>query len=246
MAKSKAAGARKRRRKSRNRTQSWSLRRWLVLGALALLAVPLGLILLYRFANPPASTLMIGRYLKGEPVRQTWVPIERISPHLVTAVVSNEDNRICLHSGVDWSAVEDAIEKAEKRGGHPRGASTIPMQTAKNLFLWPQRSYLRKAAEIPLAYVITATWPKRRVVEVYLNIAEWAPGVYGAEAAARHHFKKSARRITKREAALLAASLPNPYVRHAGRAGPKTRKLARKIERRMASASPYLTCIRSD
>lgn len=243
MAKSKAAGA-KRRRKTR--TRSWGLKRWLLIGLLALLALPLALIMLYRFANPPASALMMGRYLKGESVRQTWVPLEKISPHLVVAVVANEDNRLCVHSGVDWGAVEDAIEQAEKRGGHPRGASTIPMQTAKNLFLWPHRSYLRKAAEIPLAYAITAAWPKRRVVEVYLNIAEWAPGVYGAEAAARHHFKKSARRITKREAALLAASLPNPYVRHAGRAGPKTRRLARRIERRMASASPWLTCIRSD
>jgi len=240
MAKSKSA-RRSRRRGSRKR--NWGFKRWLILMALALVALPFGLILLYRFANPPASALMVVRYLSGGSVRQTWVPLERISPHLIAAVVSNEDNRICVHSGVDWGAIEDAIEQAERRGGQPRGASTIPMQTAKNLFLWPHRSYLRKAAEIPLAYAITAAWPKRRVVEVYLNIAEWAPGVYGAEAAARHHFKKSAKRITRREAALLAAALPNPYVRHAGRAGPKTRSLARRIEKRMASASPWLKCI---
>jgi monofunctional biosynthetic peptidoglycan transglycosylase len=243
MAKSKTARTPRRRK---GRARSWGPKRWLVLVALAVLALPFGLILLYRFANPPASTLMVGRYLSGGSVRHTWVPLERISPHLIAAVVSNEDNRICVHSGVDWGAVEEAIEQAEERGGHPRGASTIPMQTAKNLFLWPQRSYLRKAAEIPLAYAITAAWPKRRVVEVYLNIAEWAPGVYGAEAAARHHFKKSARGITRREAALLAAALPNPYVRHAGRAGPKTRRLARLIERRMGSSGPWLACIRSD
>ena len=214
------------------------------LAALAILA-PLALIVFYRFVDPPASTLMAGRWLIGKNVRQTWVPIERISPHLVRAVVSNEDARFCIHWGVDWNAVEDAIEEAEEKGGHPRGASTIPMQVAKNLFLWPQRFYLRKTIEFPLAYALNFAWPRRRTLEIYLNIAEWAPGVYGAEAAARHHFKKAARKISRREAALLAASLPNPYVRHAGRAGPKTRRLANHIERRVAKSPPNLRCIGS-
>ena len=123
-----------------------------------------------------------------------------------------------------------AIRRAEKRGEGPRGASTIPMQTAKNLFLWQDRSYLRKAIEIPLAYTMTVLWPKRRTVEIYLNIAEWAPNVFGAQAAARHHFARSASKITARQAAQLAAALPNPHVRNAGRPGPKTLKLARYIE----------------
>ncbi len=220
-------------------------RLWRVVVCLAATAVllPLVLIVLYRFVDPPFSTLMAGRWLTGKGVEQSWVPLEEISPHLVTAVVSNEDARICAHWGVDWSAVEEAIDEAEESGGHPRGASTIPMQVVKNLFLWPQRSYLRKGIEIPLAYAVTALWPRRRVVEVYLNIAEWAPGVFGAEAACRHHFGKSAARISRREAALMAAALPNPHLRHAGRAGPKTRRLAAHIERRMAKSAPYFGCI---
>jgi len=211
--------------------------------AALILVVPLALIVIYRFVDPPLSTLMLGRMATGGSVSQTWVPLGKISPHLVTAVVANEDSRFCMHWGVDWNAVEEAIDEAEEKGTHPRGASTIPMQVAKNLFLWPQRSYVRKAIEIPMAYTLNAVWPKRRMVEVYLNIAEWAPGVYGAEAAARHHFGKSSAAISKREAALLAAALPNPYVRHAGRAGPKTRRLARHIERRVAKSAPYFTCI---
>ena len=224
------------------RTEGRLKRVALVAVALAL-AVPLALIVLYRFVDPPLSTLMLGRLLTGGSVSRTWVPLSKMSPHLVAAVVANEDARFCAHWGVDWGAVEEALEVAEETGGQPRGASTIPMQVAKNLFLWPQRSYLRKAIEIPMAYALSALWPKRRVVEIYLNIAEWAPGVYGAEAAARHHFGKGAARISRREAALLAAALPNPYVRHAGRAGPRTRRLARHIERRMAKSAPYFSCI---
>jgi monofunctional biosynthetic peptidoglycan transglycosylase len=219
------------------------LRRVVFAAAALAIAVPLGLIVLYRFIDPPLSTLMAGRLLTGGSVSQTWVRLEKMSPQLVATVVANEDARICRHWGVDWNAVEEAIDEAEETGKQPRGASTIPMQVAKNLFLWPQRSYVRKAIEIPMAYSLNALWPKRRTVEIYLNIAEWAPGVYGAEAAARHHFGKSSAAITRREAALLAAALPNPYVRHAGRAGPKTRRLARHIERRTAKSPPYFPCI---
>ena len=129
-------------------------------------------------------------------------------------------------------------------GGAPRGASTIPMQTAKNLFLWPGRSYIRKALEIPLAYAVRFGWGRRRLLEIYLNFAEWAPGVFGAEAAARHHFKRTAARLTPRQAALLAATLPNPYLRRAGRPGPRTRRLATVIEdRKMKDSSRFLRCI---
>ena len=223
---------------------SWNARRIVGFTAASLIAFLLSLILLYRYVNPPISTLMARRILDGYEVSQTWVPLNKISRNLVTAVVLNEDQRFCTHWGVDWSAVEDALEKASEKGGHPRGASTIPMQLAKNLFLWPQRSYLRKAIEMPLAYTITALWPRDRVIEIYLNVAEWAPGVFGAEAAALHHFNKNAERISRREAALMAAALPNPFVRRAGRAGPKTRALARHIEKRLVEASPIVACIR--
>lgn len=215
--------------------------------AAVLVLVPLALILLLRFVDPPASALMVQRKLAGATIRHTWVPVEGISRALVKTVVTSEDSRFCAHWGVDWSAVEEAIEEAEERGDDaPRGASTIPMQTAKNLFLWQGRSYLRKAIEVPLAYAMSALWPKRRMIEVYLNIAEWGPGVFGAEAAARYHFRRSAAKITARQAAQLAAALPNPHVRNAGRPGPKTRRLARHIGRRVRREKVPVGCIYPD
>ncbi|MGD9868411.1 MAG: monofunctional biosynthetic peptidoglycan transglycosylase [Hyphomicrobiales bacterium] len=212
-----------------------------VLAVLALL--PLALILLYLLVDPPASTLMVSEKLSGKTIRHKWVPLEKISKNLVRAVVTSEDARFCDHWGVDWRAVSDAIEEAEEDGGAIRGASTIPMQTAKNLFLWSDRSYVRKAVEIPLTYVMSAVWPKRRMIEIYLNIAEWGPGVFGAQAAARYHFRKDAADLTPGEAALLAASLPNPHVRRAGRPGPRTRGLASRLQVRAAREGVPLGCI---
>ena len=210
--------------------------------AAAVVAVLL-VILLYRFVNPPYSSLMVANALAGRTLKHRWVPLKEISPHLVSAVVTSEDARFCAHTGVDWTEMEDALKRAEKRGDGPRGASTIPMQTVKNLFLWQSRSYIRKGIEIPLAYIASALWPKRRMLEIYLNIAEWGPGVFGAQAAARHHFRASARKLTRRQAAQLAAALPNPPVRNAGRPGPKTRALARRIENNLARAGAPLDCI---
>lgn len=223
------------RRKTAVKLLAWS-------GAFILAAV-LALILSFRFANPPFSSLMIVNALSGRTIKQRWVALEDISPHLVRAIVTFEDARFCSHWGVDWNEVEDAIERAGKRGGGVRGASTIPMQTAKNLFLWQRRSYVRKAIEIPLAYVMSALWPKRRMLEIYLNIAEWGRGIFGVEAAARHHFRASAAKLTLRQSAQLAAALPNPHVRNAGRPGPKTRALARRMEQRMKRGGAALDCI---
>lgn len=210
----------------------------------AAIVLPLSTILVLRFVDPPGSMLMLRRSLAGVTVRHQWVPLERISRNLSETVVTSEDSRFCAHKGVDWLAVEEAIDEAAERGDDaPRGASTIPMQTVKNLFLWQSRSYLRKAIEIPLAYAVSLIWPKRRVLEIYLNIAEWGPGVFGAEAAARYHFRRSAAKLTPRQSAQLAAALPNPHVRNAGRPGPRTRRLARHIERRVSREHVDMTCV---
>ncbi|MEZ5909621.1 MAG: monofunctional biosynthetic peptidoglycan transglycosylase [Hyphomicrobiaceae bacterium] len=216
------------------------LRLALMLG-LALILLAVALIGFYRFVDPPLSTLMLGESVLGRPVHQTWVPIERISPRLIRAVVVSEDGRFCQHGGIDWQAMSIAIDQA--RDGIPRGASTITMQTAKNLFLWPGKSYLRKALEIPLALGMEAAWPKRRILEIYLNIAEWGPGIYGIEAASRFHFAKPASQLTDREALLLAVSLPNPIRRRAGRPGPGTTRLARRLALRLPNAGPVLACL---
>ena len=154
----------------------------------------LALATLYRWVDPPTSTLMLGQRLVGTAISQRWVPLERISPSLSAAVILSEDAQFCRHHGVDWGELKEAIESAGD--GMARGGSTITMQVVKNLFLWPSRSYVRKAVEIPLAYVIEGLWPKRRILEIYLNIAEWGPGVFGAEAAARYHFRKPALLLT--------------------------------------------------
>jgi monofunctional glycosyltransferase len=203
---------------------------------LMLVATVLLLIVLYRWINPPTSMLMLGQRLTGTEIEQTWVPLRRISPHLVQAVILSEDGAFCRHRGVDWSALGEAMESA-------RGGSTITMQVVKNLFLWPARSYLRKALEIMLAYVVEVFWSKPRVLEIYLNIAEWGPGVFGAEAAARHHFGKAAAQLTAQEAALLAVSLPSPIERQAGYPGWQTRRLANNLLLRMRSVRTPVRCV---
>lgn len=185
----------------------WTIR--IAVGLALLLGV---LIVVFRFVNPP-STLMLWRWLTGAPVERHWVPIETISPSVLQAVITSEDQLFCSHSGVDFDILRNLMSQPD---GPTRGGSTIAMQTAKNVFLWPQRSYLRKAIEIPLAMTIDFVWGKRRVMEVYLNVAEWGDGVYGVEAAARRHFRKSADMLTPMEASRLAAALPNPIRRRPG------------------------------
>jgi monofunctional biosynthetic peptidoglycan transglycosylase len=196
----------------------------------------LSLIVAYRWIDPPRSALMIANHLTGEPVLYAPVPITRISSYLQRAVVTSEDARFCYHRGVDWPALYEAMNES-------RGGSTITMQTAKNLFLWPSRSYIRKAIEIPVAMTIDALWPKRRILEVYLNIAEWGPGIFGAEAAAHYHFDKPASRLTAHEAALLAASLPNPIARDAGEPGRVTEILASRLRARLGNSDAFVRCL---
>jgi monofunctional biosynthetic peptidoglycan transglycosylase len=199
------------------------------------------LILLYRFVNPPASSLMLVQGLTGTDVHQEWVPLSEISPALVRAVIVSEDWGFCEHYGIDIKAIEQAIERSG--GGTPRGASTISMQTTKNLFLWNAKSYIRKAVEVPLTLMIEIVWPKWRILEIYLNVAEWGPGIFGAEAAAQYHFNKPAARLGEREAAQLAASLPNPIIREAGDPGPQTARKASVIQSRMRNAGDAAQCV---
>jgi monofunctional biosynthetic peptidoglycan transglycosylase len=198
------------------------------------LALVLLLIVLYRFVNPPVSALMLQRWIFGQGIEHTWVDFKDMSPHIVRAVLVSEDARFCEHNGVDYEAIEDAVEQAGS--GRMRGASTISMQVVKNLFLWPSKSFLRKAIELPLTYVVELVWPKRRIMEVYLNIAEWGAGIYGIERASEVYFDKRARALNEREAARLAVALPNPLVRNAGRPGPGTRRLADSVQVRMRFA----------
>lgn len=206
---------------------------WRILAALVILfALSL---LLGRFM-PVASTLMLGRWLTGQEVSRQWVPLSAISPNLAKGVVAAEDQKFCGHWGVDFEALRDVLEDED---GPSRGASTVTMQLVKNVYLWPGRSYVRKAMELPLALIVDLAWGKKRVMEVYLNIAEWGEGVFGAEAAAQHHFKKSAKNLTQGEAARLVAILPNPIVRGTGRATAASRRVARRI----TGIAPLSACL---
>ena len=210
-------------------------------GALMIMLLPFVLTLVYAVV-PPVSTLMLQRWVMGESVDRRWRALDGISPALPVAVAMSEDARFCRHRGVDYEALRTVLDQADDEGPS-RGASTIAMQTARNLFLWQGRSYVRKALEIVLAHWLDLVWSKRRVMEVYLNIAEWGEGVFGAEAAAQHAFRRSAQSLTREQAALLAAILPNPLRRSAGRPSPGVRRIARRILVRMVGAAPWLDCL---
>ncbi|WP_114650065.1 monofunctional biosynthetic peptidoglycan transglycosylase [Pseudothauera hydrothermalis] len=168
-------------------------------------------------------------------LRYQWVPYEQISAHLKRAVVAAEDDRFMEHRGFDWIGIQRALERNQARGYPAAGGSTISQQLAKNLFLSPTRSYLRKAQEAILTVMIEATWSKRRILEVYLNVVEWGNGLFGAEAAAQHYFGVSAHRLGPAEAARLAVMLPNPrrYERHFG---PRLAAQAEQLRQRMTSS----------
>jgi monofunctional biosynthetic peptidoglycan transglycosylase len=224
-----------------------SLRRIVVGIAIAILLfilVPYAMAPLYRFVDP-VSTPMLWRWATGARVERVWVPIDRISPTLPLTVIVAEDGTFCRNRGIDLGAMREALEQYDDTG-RERGASTLTQQTAKNLFLWQGRSVIRKALEIPLAIWLNLVLPKRRVLEIYLNIAEWGPnGEFGAEAGARFAFAKSARNLNPREAAELAAILPNPVRRSARIPGVLVRRLADLYERRAVAFSGLDACIRA-
>jgi monofunctional biosynthetic peptidoglycan transglycosylase len=187
-------------------------RRWLRLGLWAVLIVlllPVPFVIAYRFVSPPITPLMMIRSLGGATLDKHWVPLDRISATLPRAVISSEDEKFCTHHGFDWVAFNNAY-RAWRAGREPKGASTITMQVAKNLFLWPGRSVIRKGIEAYLTVLLEFFWDKHRIMEVYLNVIEWGDGIYGADAAAHHYFNKPASGLTAQEAALLAAVLPDP------------------------------------
>jgi monofunctional biosynthetic peptidoglycan transglycosylase len=210
---------------------------------LVLLLLPYLVTPFYAFGEP-VSTVMLWRRLTNERVQRQYVPLSRISPALALAVIVAEDGRFCVHHGVDFAEIRAAINEADDLAD-VRGGSTITQQLAKNLFLWPGHSWLRKALEFPLAFWIDLVLTKRRILELYLNIAEWGPhGEFGAEAGSRYAFGKSARELSRYQAALLAAVLPNPVRRNAHAPRPGLRRLAGLYVRRAARASGTASCLR--
>lgn len=212
-----------------------------VVAVVMVLATGFGGKLLYDSTQPPVSTLMVGRWITGRPVEREWRPLREIGPRLIDAVLMSEDGQFCAHHGVDWKELQDVMDDPD---GPARGASTITMQVARNLYLWNGRSVIRKGLEIPLALLLDALWSKKRILEIYLNIAEWGDGLFGAEAAARSDFGKTTAQLSGREAALLATALPNPFLRHPAHPSRTHRELAAIDLARMGDAAAWTACVR--
>ncbi|MBQ9435016.1 MAG: monofunctional biosynthetic peptidoglycan transglycosylase [Bacteroidales bacterium] len=199
-------------KKKKGSKKSGSNKLFRIIGKALLILVALAILMpiAYRWINPPVTLLMLSRKIKEHaPIEKKWIDIEEISPYLITASVAAEDNNFLGHRGFDWGAIQKAIDERES-GKRKRGASTISQQTAKNVFLWPKQSWLRKGCEVYFTFMIETFWSKERIMEVYLNVIEMGNGIYGAEAASQHYFGKSAKDLTRRQACLIAASYPNP------------------------------------
>ena len=200
-----------------------------VWGFLITVAFPVGLTLIYRFVPPPVTILMVQRVFQGKGLDYRWRSLKHISPALVQAAIASEDAKFCTHKGFDFEAMQKAAAANKRRPGKIRGGSTISQQTAKNVFAWPQRSYLRKGVEAYYTVLIETLWGKRRIMEVYLNVAEMGAGTYGAEAAAQRYFGVSADQLTRAQAARLVAILPNPLKYKAVNPGRYVARRSRKI-----------------
>jgi monofunctional biosynthetic peptidoglycan transglycosylase len=194
------------------------------------IAGPIVVVAIYRVVPPPITWLMVERMVQGHGFDRRWVPLRRISPDLVRSVIAAEDSRFCEHHGFDFNAMQKAMA-ANAEGGRIRGGSTISQQTAKNIFLWPHRDYVRKGMEAWFTVLIETIWGKPRIMEVYLNSIEWGPGVYGAEAAARHNFGVGAAQLSAAQAARLAAIVPKPLSWKAARPGPYIARRSGRIDR---------------
>lgn len=224
-----------------------SLRRWVrrglvVAAVLALIPTMLTFLYLPSFVHP-VSTLMLKDLATFSGYDRRWVSIDDVAPVLAHSVIMSEDGQFCFHRGVDLGELRGVVDDA-LAGEATRGASTITMQTVKNLFLWSRPlGSVRKVVELPLAVFFDAVMSKRRIMEIYLNIAEWGPGIYGIEAAAQHHFGIPAKQLSRRQAALLAVTLPNPIARNPAKPGPGLRRLANLIERRAGRSGAYVGCL---
>ncbi|MGB7431692.1 MAG: monofunctional biosynthetic peptidoglycan transglycosylase [Ahrensia sp.] len=239
------AEAKKPKKKTRRSAWSalWRVVKWAAIAIILVAVTPFILTVIYRFDGiKPISTLMISQSLAGVPVSRQWVDLEDIAPQLKHSVIMSEDGQFCRHHGIDLGELKAVIDDA-LAGEATRGASTITMQTAKNLFLWNGRSFIRKGLEIPLAVWIDFVIPKDRILEIYLNIAEWGPGIFGIDQAAGFHFGVNADALTQRQAALLAVTLPNPAVRDPSRPSNNLNRVARIIETRARQAGDYVGCV---
>lgn len=196
---------------------------------LVLFALSFIVTLAYKWINPPITPLMISR-TSGSGINKTWKNIDEISPEMIAAVIASEDNFFLGHKGFDTRAIKVAIEEYESgKRKYQRGASTISQQTAKNVFLWQGRSWLRKGLEVYFTFLIESLWSKERIMEVYLNVIETGDGIYGVEAASQVYFQKSAKNLSRRQASLIAACLPNPRKRNAGTPSTYLQKRANQI-----------------
>ena len=204
--------------------------------------LPILLTLTYRYLPVPVTPLMVLRFGEGESLNKHWQPANRIASSLKASVIASEDNKFCQHSGFDWDAFADVASEF-KQQGKLRGGSTISMQTAKNLFLWPGRSWVRKGLEAVYTPMLELLLPKDRIMTLYLNIAEFGPGIYGAEAAAQAYFNTSAAKLSPHQSALLAAVLPNPREYNAGRPSAYVQGRAATIRVRVQQLGPLLKCV---
>ena len=226
----------------RKRGIAWRAMRFVLVLAAILVALPLVLVPVYGLVNP-LSTLMVSRYLTFQPVERQWRDLDTVSDRLKTAVILSEDGQFCRHDGVDWGALRNEITNW-RAGEGARGASTITMQVAKNLFLWNNRSVVRKAIEVPLAIYIDLVLSKQRIFEIYLNIAEWGPeGTFGIEAGAQRAFGTTAENFSWERASLLAVTLPNPHVRNPARPTAGLRRTAAIIAARAQQFSSHAACV---
>jgi monofunctional biosynthetic peptidoglycan transglycosylase len=211
----------------RGRRTPW-LRRLIVTLFGIVVVLPVALVLLYRIVPIPGTPLMLATFITDGPIRYQWVPLDRMSRALVRAVIASEDQKFCSHYGFDVEAINKALDY-NARGRGLRGASTISQQTAKNLFLPPTRDWVRKGVEAYYTVLLEGLWPKWRIVEAYLNVAELGPGIFGVEAASRYYFRKPASRVTPAEAARLAAILPSPRNYSVSRPGPYVQRRTGQI-----------------
>ncbi|MGH6958518.1 MAG: monofunctional biosynthetic peptidoglycan transglycosylase [Caulobacteraceae bacterium] len=197
----------------------------------AAIVLPVGAVVVYRFVPPPITILMVERMAEGKGLDRHWAPLSEMSPALPRAAIAAEDARFCEHHGFDFQAIQKALKHDERRPGRLRGGSTISQQTAKNVFLWPARSWARKGLEAYFTVLIEAIWGKRRIMEVYLNTVEMGPGVYGVDAAAHRYFGVGAGRVTPFQASRLIAILPSPLKWQAVDPGPYVRRRSGRIDK---------------